>query len=126
MESETRSVLTADLFGGVIAVAMGVFVGGPTAMLVTPLVGVVMAAVTATALYIVEHDSVPGLYPEVTALASMVVLVCVGGAFVLLLDAPTDIVMATALAGGGVGLLVYRTVFGVVLPVPTYRLEKQQ
>ena len=90
------------------------------------MVGVTIAALIAASVYLAEHDVVPGVYPEVATVAAFILTVAVGVGFVLTLSASAAVVGAAALAGGGAGLTCYRLVFGVVLPVPAYRLEKDE
>jgi hypothetical protein len=80
----------------------------------------------AVSAYAGEHDLVRGLFPEVVTMATFVVAFLAGVGFIFLLSAPVDTVAAAALTGGGVGYGLYRTVFGVVRPVPSYRLERER
>jgi len=126
MKSERFAVLKSDLVLAAIMFGTGVISGGIEALQAVPLVAVTMSVHVAISLYIAEHDSIPGVYPEVATLASFLIVIAVGVAFVFVLSDPLDIVTAAALTAGGIGIVGYRTIFGLLLPVPTYRLEKQQ
>lgn len=126
MRSEALSVLKSDLFLAAIMLGTGLFGGGSEAVRGVPAVGVAIAALTATSVYLAEHDVVPGVYPEVASVATFLVTVAVGVAFVFALSAPTAVVSAAALTGGGAGVVVYRLVYGFFFPVPAYRLEKDE
>ena len=126
MKSEFSPVLKTDLSVALIMLATGLLSDGVEAVRTAPLVTAVMLVGVVVVVYIAEHDVVPGLYPEVTTIAAFLVVVAVGAGFVYLLPLTPAIVGAAALIGGGIGLLLYRTLFGLVLSVPAYRLEKQQ
>ena len=126
MRSEDVSVLKSDLFLATIMLGTGLFSGGVEAVWAVPFVAPVIAALIAVAVYLAEHDVVPGIYPEVATVAAFIFTVAVGAGFVLALSASAAVVGAAALTGGGVGVTVYRLVFGVFLPVPAYRLEKDR
>jgi hypothetical protein len=126
MRSEALSVLKSDLFLATIMVGTGLFSGGVEAVRAVPVVAVTIAALIAVAVYLAEHDVVPGVYPEVATVAAFVVTVAVGVGFVLALSASAAVVGAAALSGGGFGVAAYRLVFGVFLPVPDYRLAKDE
>jgi hypothetical protein len=126
MRSEDVPVLKSDLFLATIMLGTGLFSGGSEAIRTVPVVSVTIAALIAASVYVAEHDVVPGLYPEVASVAAFLVTVAVGVGFVLVLPAPTAVVSAAALTGGGAGVALYRLVFGVFLPVPAYRLEKDE
>jgi len=126
MRSEDASVLKSDLFLAAIMLGTGLFSGGSEAVRAVPVVSVTIAACIAVAVYLAEHDVVPGVYPEVATVAAFLVTIAVGVAFVFALSASTAVVGAAALTGGGAGVAVYRLVFGVFLPVPAYRLEKDE
>ncbi|WP_277542702.1 hypothetical protein [Haloarcula laminariae] len=126
MRSEERSVLQSDLFLAAIMLGTGLFSGGSEAVRAVPVVGLTIAALIAVSVYLAEHDVVPGVYPEVATVAAFLVTVGVGVGFVLTLPASAAVVGAAALSGGGAGVAVYRLVFGVFLPVPAYRLAKDE
>ena len=126
MRSEALSVLKSDLFLASIMLGTGLFGGGGEAVRAVPVVGVAVAALTATSVYLAEHDAVPGVYPEVASVATFLVTVAVGVAFVFILSVPTAVVSAAALSGGGAGVVGYRLVYGFFFPVPAYRLEKDE
>ncbi|WP_276249479.1 hypothetical protein [Haloarcula rara] len=126
MRSEGLSVLKSDLFLAAIMLGTGLFSGGGEAVRAVPVVGVTIAAGIAVSVYLAEHDVVPGVYPEVASVAAFLLTVAVGVGFALVLAAPTAVVSAAALTGGGAGVVVYRTVYGFFLPVPAYRLEKDE
>ena len=126
MKSEFSPVLKTDLSVALIMLATGLLSDGVEAVRTAPLVTAVMLVGVVVVVYIAEHDVFPGLYPEVATIAAFLVVVAVGAGFVYLLPLTPAIVGAAALIGGGIGLLLYRTLFGLVLSVPAYRLEKQQ
>ena len=126
MRSEDVPVLKSDLFLAAIMLGTGLFSGGSEAVRSVPVVGVTIAALIATSMYLAEHDVVPEVYPEVATVAAFLVTVAVGVGFVLTLSATAAVVGAAALAGGGAGIACYRLVFGVFLPVPAYRLAKDE
>lgn len=124
MRSEDLPVLKSDLLLAAIMLGTGLFSGGVAAVRTVPVVAATIAALIAAAVYLAEHDVVPGIYPEVATIAAFLVTVAVGAGFALVLPTPVAVVSAAALSGAGVGLALYRLVFGVALPVPAYRLEK--
>ncbi|MDS0281957.1 hypothetical protein [Haloarcula onubensis] len=126
MRSEDVPVLKSDLFLAAIMLGTGLFSGGLEAVLAVPVVAGTIGALIAAAVSLAEHDVVPGVYPEVATVAAFLATVAVGAGFVFVLSAPTSVIGAAALTGGGVGVAVYRLVFGVLLPVPAYRLEKDE
>jgi len=126
MRSEDRSVLKSDLFLAAVMLGTGLFSGGTEAVRAVPVVGATIAALIACSVYLAEHDVVPGVYPEVATVAAFLVTLAVGAGFVFVLPASAAVVGAAALAGGGAGVAVYRLVFGVFLPVPEYRLQKDE
>jgi predicted membrane-bound mannosyltransferase len=126
MRSEDLPVLKTDLSVALIMIATGLLSDGVGAVRTAPLVAVAMFVGIAAVVYVAEHDVVPGVYPEVATIAAFLVVAAVGVGFVSLLGRSANVVGAAALTGGGVGLLCYRTLFGLVLAVPAYRLEKQQ
>ena len=125
MRSEERAVMKSDLLLGGIMLGTGFLSGGVDAVQAVPVVTVTMSALVSAAVFIAEHDVVPGLYPEVATVAAFIVVVAVGAAFITVLPTPVAVVSAAALTSGGIGLVLYRVVFGVVLDVPVRRLEKQ-
>ncbi|MBX0322798.1 hypothetical protein EGH21_07115 [Halomicroarcula sp. F13] len=126
MTDESRAVLKNDLLVGLAVLAVAFFSDGVAAVTAVPAVTVAMAGLLAVALYVVEHDAVPGLFPEVVALASLVLLVSVAAGMAVLLPHPVAVVATAALVGFGVGLVGYRTVYGLLRPVPQYRLDRQR
>ena len=126
MRSESVPVLRSDLFLAAIMLVTGLFSGGVAALRTVPVVGATVGALIAASLYLAEHDVVPGIYPEVASVAAFVATAAVAVGFVVVLSASTAVVGAAALTGGGVGVTVYRLVFGVVRPVPEYRLRKDE
>jgi len=123
MRSERRAVLSRDLSLAGIMVVAGLFGGGVPAVRAVPVVATTIGVLIAIAAYAGEHDLVPGLFPEVATMTTFAVAILVGVAFVVLLSAPTDVVAAAGLTGGGIGYGLYRIIFGVIRPVPSYRLE---
>ena len=126
MRSEELSVLRSDLFLASIMIGTGLFSDGLAAVQTVPVVAAVVAGLLAGAVYLAEHDVVPGLYPEVATLVAFLVTVAVGAGLAVALPAPLAVTGAAALVGGGVGVAVYRLLFGVVLSVPAYRLAKDE
>ncbi|WP_424000878.1 hypothetical protein ACOZ4I_14850 [Haloarcula salina] len=118
-----QRVLRTDLAVGLGGAVLGYAEAGPALLGVGPVLAVV-ALLSAAALYAVEHDAVPGVYPEVTALASLVVLASVVAGFVVVIEASATIVLAGALSGFGGGVLCYRLCYGFLLAVPDYRLDR--
>jgi len=126
MRSEELSVLKSDLFLAALMLGTGLFSDGVAAVQTVPVVAVVIGSLLAGAVYLAEHDVVPGLYPEVATLVAFLVTVAVGAGLAVALPAPLAVTGAAALVGGGVGVAVYRLLFGVVLSVPAYRLAKDE
>jgi len=126
MRSEALPVLKSDLFLATLMLGTGLFSGGREAVQAVPVVAPVIGALIAASVYLAEHDVVPGVYPEVATVAAFVVTLAVGAGFVFVLPASAAVVGAAALTGGGAGVAVYRLVFGFFLPVPAYRLEKDE
>jgi hypothetical protein len=126
MKSEVKAVLRRDLTLAAIMLGTGLLGGGITAVPALPYVAATIGVLLALSAYAGEHDLVPGLYPEVVTMATFVLAFLAGVAFVFLLSSPVDVVAAAALTGGGVGYGLYRTVFGVIRPVPSYRLDAER
>jgi hypothetical protein len=124
MKSETRSVLKSDLFLATVMLGTGLFSGGSEAVRAAPVVMPIIAALIAVSMYLAEHDVVPGLYPEVATVAAFITTVAVGAGLIVALPAEAAVVAAAGLTGGGFGVIIYRLIFGVFLPVPEYRLQK--
>jgi len=124
MRSEALPVLKSDLFLAAIMVGTGLVSDGLGAVRTVPTVAVIVGTLLAGSVYLAEHDVVPGLYPEVVTLVAFLVTVAVGTGLALVLSAPLAVTGAAALVGGGIGVASYRLVFGVVLPVPAYRLQQ--
>ncbi|WP_241692814.1 hypothetical protein [Haloarcula salina] len=118
-----QRVLRTDLAIGLGGSVLGYAEAGPALFTVLPTLAVV-GLLTAAALYAVEHAAVPGVYPEVTALASLVVLAAVVAGFVVVIEASVAVVLAGALSGFGVGVLCYRLCYGFLFPVPAFRLDR--
>ena len=126
MRSEELSVLKSDLFLAAIMIGTGLVSDGLAAVQTVPVVAAVVGSLLAGAVYLAEHDVVPGLYPEVATLVAFLLTVAVGAGLAVVLSAPLAVTGAAALVGGGVGVAVYRLLFGVVLSVPAYRLAKDE
>ena len=126
MKSDVKAVLRRDLTLAAIMLGTGLLGGGITAVPALPAVAATIGILLAVSAYAGEHDLVRGLFPEVVTMATFVVAFLAGVGFIFLLSAPVDTVAAAALTGGGVGYGLYRTVFGVVRPVPSYRLERER
>ena len=126
MRSEELSVLRSDLFLAALMLGTGLFSDGLAAVQTVPVVAAVVGGLLAGAVYLAEHDVVPGLYPEVATLVAFLITVAAGAGLAVVLSAPLAVTGAAALVGGGVGVAVYRLLFGVVLSVPAYRLAKDE
>jgi len=107
-------------------IATGLVSGGTAALRAVPVVAVTLGVLIAVSVYLGEHDLVPGLFPEVASMSAFVLALVVGVAFIVLLSAPLNVVAASGLTGGGVGYALYRLGFGVLRPVPAYRLESER
>ena len=87
----------------------------------------VFAVVTVVVVYAEEHgvtDRLPGSkFGWGVALVVVVGAAILAGGFVFG-PGPMESVLLASMAGLGVGILCYRTYFGVVRPVPTARLER--
>jgi len=118
-----QRVLRTDLAVGFGGAVLGYAEAGRALVTVLPPLAVV-GLLTAAALYAVEHDAVPGVYPEVAALASLVVLATVVTGFVVVTEATAAVVLAGALSGFGVGVLWNRLLYGFVFAVPDFRLDR--
>ncbi|WP_336336620.1 hypothetical protein [Haloarcula brevis] len=119
----TQRVLRTDLAVGIGGAVLGYAEAGTALFDMLPVV-VGVGLLTGVAVAVVEHDAVPGVYPEVAALAAFVVLVVAGAGLVALAGAPMTVVLAAALSGFGVGAVVNRVLYGVVFDVPAYRLTR--
>lgn len=119
----TQKVLRTDLAIGIGGAVLGYAEAGSALFDVLPVV-VVVALVTAGAVAAIEHDAVPGVYPEVATLAAFIVLAASVLGLVRLSAAAMPVVLAGALSGFGVGILGNRVVYGVVFAVPAYRLAR--
>lgn len=117
-----RTVLKTDLFFPALVAATGVVEAWPDLRATASTVAVVWL-LTVTGLYAVEHDVVPGLFPEVTALLVLVLIVAATAGLIVVSPQSLRLVGAGALLGFGLAVVSYRTVFGLVLPVPEYRLR---
>jgi hypothetical protein len=126
LSSDELSVLKSDLLIAGIMLGTGLYSDGVGATQSLPAVAVSIGGLLAVAVFLAEHDVVPGLFPEVATVAALLVAVAVGVGFVVVVGYPERPVAAAALTGGGLGVLLYRTLFGLVRPVPAYRLEKQE
>jgi hypothetical protein len=119
----TQRVLRTDLAVGIGGAVLGYAEAGTALFDLLPVV-VGVGLLTGVAVAVVEHDAVPGVYPEVAALASFVVLAVAVAGLVALSEAPMRVVLAAALSGFGVGAVGNRVLYGVVFDVPAYRLTR--
>jgi hypothetical protein len=119
----TQKILRTDLAVGIGGAVLEYAEAGNALFDVLTVVAGV-ALLTAVAVAVVEHDAVPGVYPEVAALASFIVLAGAVAGLVTLSTAPMTIDLAGALSGFGVGVLGNRILYGVVFEVPSYRLTR--
>jgi hypothetical protein len=118
-----QRVLRTDLAVGIGGAVLGYAEAGGALFAVLPVVAGV-ALLTAVAVAVVEHDAVPGVYPEVTALASFLVLAGAVAVLVTVSTAPMTVDLAGALSGFGIGVLANRLLYGIVFAVPSYRLAR--
>jgi len=119
----TQKVLRTDLAVGIGGAVLGYAEAGSALFDVLPVV-VGVTLLTAVAVAVVEHDAVPGVYPEVAALASFLVLAGAVAGLVTVSPAPMTVDLAGALSGFGIGVLANRLLYGVVFAVPAYRLTR--
>ncbi|AAV47058.1 hypothetical protein BDK61_0901 [Haloarcula quadrata] len=119
----TQKVLRTDLAIGIGGAVLGYAEAGTALFDVLPVV-VGFGLLTGIAVAVVEHDAVPGVYPEVAALASFVVLAGAVAGLVTLSDAPITLVLAAVLSGFGVGVIGNRVLYGIAFDVPAYRLTQ--
>jgi hypothetical protein len=119
----TQKVLRTDLAVGIGGAVLGYAEAGTALFDVLPVV-VGFGLLTGVAVAVVEHDAVPGVYPEVAALASFVVLVGAVAGLVMLSGASMSVVLAAVLSGFGVGVIGNRVLYGIVFDVPAYRLTR--
>jgi hypothetical protein len=119
----TQKVLRTDLAVGIGGAVLGYAEAGTALFDVLPVV-VGFGLLTGVAVAVVEHDVVPGVYPEVAALASFVVLVGAVAGLVMLSGASMSVVLAAVLSGFGVGVIGNRVLYGIVFDVPAYRLTR--
>jgi len=119
----TQKVLRTDLAVGIGGAVLGYAEAGTALFDVLPVV-VGFGLLTGVAVAVVEHDAVPGVYPEVAALASFIVLAGAVAGFVTLSGASMSVVLAAVLSGFGVGVIGNRVLYGIVFDVPAYRLTR--
>jgi len=119
----TQKVLRTDLAVGIGGAVLGYAEAGTALFDVLPVV-VGFGLLTGVTVAVVEHDAVPGVYPEVAALASFVVLVGAVAGLVTLSGASMSVVLAAVLSGFGVGVIGNRLLYGIVFDVPAYRLTR--
>ncbi|MDS0219848.1 hypothetical protein NDI54_00590 [Haloarcula sp. S1AR25-5A] len=119
----TQKVLRTDLAVGIGGAVLGYAEAGSALVDVLAVVAGV-GLLTAVAVAVVEHDAVPGVYPEVVAVAAFLVLAGAVAGLVTLSTAPMTVDLAGALSGFGVGVLGNRLLYGVVFEVPPYRLTR--
>jgi len=119
----TQKVLRTDLAVGIGGAVLGYAEAGTALFDVLPVV-VGFGLLTGIAVAVVEHDAVPGVYPEVAALASFIVLVGAVAGLVTLSGASMSVLLAAVLSGFGVGVIGNRVLYGIVFDVPAYRLTR--
>ncbi|WP_336329328.1 hypothetical protein [Haloarcula sp. CGMCC 1.2071] len=119
----TQEVLRTDLAIGIGGAVLGYAEAG-TALVDVLAVVVGFGLLTGITVAVVEHDAVPGVYPEVAALAALVVLSGAVAGIVALSEASVTLVLAAVLSGFGVGVIGNRLLYGVVFDVPAYRLTR--
>jgi drug/metabolite transporter (DMT)-like permease len=120
-----RRVLKTDGLAGLGVLVVGLIEGGRLLLDPFPLaITALFVAATALSLYAVEHDSIPGVYPEVVALAALLGLGVFGASLVVVVPRSVALVAAAALVGFGAGIICYRAVFGLVYSIPETRLQR--
>ncbi|RLM97042.1 hypothetical protein [Haloarcula sp. Atlit-7R] len=119
----TQKVLRTDLAIGIGGAVLGYAEAG-TALVDVLAVVVGFGLLTGIAMAVVEHDAVPGVYPEVAALASFIVLAGAVAGLVTLSGSPITLVLSAVLSGFGVGVIGNRLLYGIVFDVPAYRLTR--
>ncbi|MFC6974756.1 hypothetical protein ACFQL1_08810 [Halomicroarcula sp. GCM10025709] len=120
-----RRVLKTDGLAGLGVLVVGLLEGGGQLLGPFPMtIAGLFLVGTVLSLYAVEHDSVPGIYPEVVALAALLGLGVFGASLVVVVPRSVALVAAAALVGFGTGIVCYRAVFGLVWSVPVTRLER--
>ncbi|MDQ2073433.1 hypothetical protein RBH20_12895 [Haloarcula sp. H-GB4] len=119
----TQKVLRTDLAIGIGGAVLGYAEAG-TALVDVLAVVVGFGLLTGITVAVVEHDAVPGVYPEVAALASFIVLSGVVAGLMMLSEASVTLVLAAVLSGFGVGVIGNRVLYGIAFDVPAYRLTR--
>ena len=118
-----RAVLKTDFTTGILAIGAGLISDGIAAVQQLPLVAVGFLVLMAGGLGVAEHGSIPGVFPEVTALAALVAIAGAAVVAIQYLPAPTGVVASAIVIGAGVGIVAYRALYGLVLPVPAGRIS---
>ncbi|WP_058994221.1 hypothetical protein [Haloarcula sp. CBA1127] len=119
----TQKVLRTDLAIGIGGAVLGYAEAGTALFDVLPVV-VGFGLLTGITVAVVEHDAVPGVYPEVAALAAFIVLSGVVAGLMTLSEVSVTLVLAAVLSGFGVGVIGNRVLYGIVFDVPAYRLTR--
>lgn len=120
-----QRVLKTDGLAGLGVLVVGLLEGGGRLLDPFPLaIAAGFLVATALSLYAVEHDSIPGVYPEVVALAALLGLGVFGASLVVVVPRSVALVAAAALVGFGAGIICYRAVFGLVYSIPETRLRR--
>ncbi|EMA33894.1 hypothetical protein [Haloarcula japonica] len=119
----TQEVLRTDLAIGIGGTVLGYAEAG-TALVDVLAVVVGFGLLTGITVAVVEHDAVPGVYPEVAALAAFIVLAGVVAGLMMLSEASVTLILAAVLSGFGVGVIGNRLLYGIVFDVPAYRLRR--
>ncbi|GGK55577.1 hypothetical protein [Haloarcula sebkhae] len=119
----TQEVLRTDLAIGIGGAVLGYAEAG-TALVDVLAVVVGFGLLTGITVAVVEHDAVPGVYPEVAALAAFIVLSGVVAGLMMLSEVSVTLVLAAVLSGFGVGVIGNRLLYGIVFDVPAYRLSR--
>ncbi|NLV13425.1 hypothetical protein [Haloarcula argentinensis] len=119
----TQEVIRTDLAIGIGGAVLGYAEAGTALVGVLPVV-VGFSLLTGITVAVVEHDVVPGVYPEVAALAAFIVLSGVVAGLMMLSEASVTLVLAAVLSGFGVGVIGNRLLYGIVFDVPAYRLSR--
>lgn len=119
-------VLAVDFSLASGAVAVAVLGGVAEEVLPAHIVGIATALLFGCVLYLSEQVAVLAVFDSRRPYSYLVVASAVLGAWTLLVTLllVASVPLATMLAWLGVGLAIYRLVFGVLAPVPAKRLQQ--
>lgn len=124
--NERLTIVLLDGIGGLAAVVLALPLLGAFDPVLAPVVAVA-AAGTGWILYQADRDGFESPGRELAAYGLLLsAVVALGGVLFTVAGAGPVAVARAALLGGGVTLVSYRLVYGVVRPVPEPRLERQR